>query len=106
MQRRLFLGNLLAAGGALAIQNPEPSAPDPTVKRVLFVSKCHLDVGFVDTQANVVRKYFDVYFPRAIEIAATMRREGNDRYVWTTGSWLLWQYLEKAGSAQRRQMEQ
>ncbi len=106
MQRRYFIGNLLAAGGALAFQTPDSSAPDPTIKRVLFMSKCHLDVGFIDTQANVIKKYFDVYFPRAIETAAALRREGNDRYVWTTGSWLPYQYLEKAGSAQRQQMEQ
>ncbi len=70
------------------------------------MSKCHLDVGFIDTQANVVRKYFDVYFPQAIETAAGLRAAGHDRYVWTTGSWLVYQYLEQAGAAQRRQMEQ
>lgn len=108
MQRRHFIGNLLAAGAgrALAFQAPESSPPDSGIKRVLFMSKCHLDVGFIDTQANVIRKYFDVYFPRAIETAAAMRREGNDRYVWTTGSWLTYQYLEKAAPAQRQQMAQ
>ena len=68
--------------------------------------KCHLDVGFVDTQANIVRKYFEVYFPRAIETAAALRSNGKDRYVWTTGSWLIYQYLEKADAARRRRMEQ
>ena len=108
MQRRRFIGNLLAAsaGRALAFQSPESSTPDSGIKRVLFMAKCHLDVGFIDTQANVIRKYFDVYFPRAIETAAAMRREGSDRYVWTTGSWLAFQYLEKAGAAPRKQMEQ
>jgi len=114
MRRRNFVQNLLAAGalrtlvpeGAPAAQAPESAGPDPTVKRVLVMFKCHLDVGFVDTQANIIRKYFEVYFPRAIQIAAAMRRAGNDRYVWTTGSWLVYQYLEKAGAAGRRQMEQ
>ncbi len=40
------------------------------MKRVLVMFKCHLDVGFIDTQANVVRKYFDLHFPRAIQTAA------------------------------------
>jgi hypothetical protein len=108
MKRRHFLGNLLAAGACrgLAFQAVDSSTPDPSVKRVLFMSKCHLDVGFVNTQANVIQKYFDVYFPRAIETAAAMRTEGNDRYVWTTGSWLTYQYLEKAGAVQRKQMEE
>jgi len=64
MRRRNFIGNLLAAGacrafapgGAPAGQVSESLAPDAAVKRVLVMFKCHLDVGFVDTQANVVRK--------------------------------------------------
>jgi hypothetical protein len=114
MRRRNFVGNLLAAGAlrtlapdaALAAQAPESPASDPQVKRVLVMFKCHLDVGFIDTQANVVRKYFEQYFPRAIQTAAAVRREGNDRYIWTTGSWLIYQYLEKAAPEQRQQMEQ
>ena len=67
--------------------------------------KCHLDVGFVDTQANIVRRYFDRFFPQAIQTAAAMRRAGDDRYIWTTGSWLVYQYLEKAAAAERQEME-
>ena len=52
------------------------------MKRVLVMFKCHLDVGFIDTQA-CVRKYFDQYFPLAIQTAAAMRRAGSDRYIWT-----------------------
>jgi len=114
MRRRNFIGNLLAAGacrafapgGAPAGQVSESLAPDAAVKRVLVMFKCHLDVGFVDTQANVVRKYFEQYFPLAMKTAAAIRHEGDDRYVWTTGSWLISEYLEKAGGPQRRAMEE
>src|SRR5579863_5316176 len=114
MRRRNFVGNLLAAGAfgaftpdaAPAFQASESPLPDRSVKRVLVMFKCHLDVGFIDTQANVVRKYFDVYFPHAMQIAAAMRSAGKDRYIWTTGSWLIYQYLEKAAGPQREQMEQ
>ena len=68
--------------------------------------KCHLDVGFIDTQAAVIKKYFEVYFPQAIRLAADLRNSGDERYVWTTGSWLIYQYLEQAAPAERRQMEQ
>ncbi len=111
MRRRNFVGNLLAAGaarvlapgGAPAFQGSGPLPQDTDVKRVLVMFKCHLDVGFIDTQANVVRKYFDHYFPhghpnRGRHAAA---RE-TDRYVWTTGSWLLYEYLEKAAAPQRQ----
>ncbi|HTS62593.1 MAG TPA: DUF5054 domain-containing protein [Candidatus Acidoferrales bacterium] len=114
MERRNFLGNLLAAGAfrmltpdaAPAFQASASGAPDPEVKRVLVMFKCHLDVGFVDTQANIIRKYFEQYFPRAIQTAATLRSQGADRYVWTTGSWLIYQYLEKHSGVERQRMEQ
>ncbi len=111
MRRRNFVGNLLAAGAfrALAPERALPfqaESPDQEIKRVLVMFKCHLDVGFIDTQANVIRKYFEQYFPRAIQTAAAMRSAGNDRYIWTTGSWLVYEYLEKAAGPQRQRMEQ
>jgi hypothetical protein len=111
MRRRDFVKGLLATGGALASQ-PDflrgfPAATDATeVKRVLVMFKCHLDVGFADTQAAILRKYFAEYFPRAIQVGAAMRQAGTDRYVWTTGSWLLYEYLEQASTDQRRLAEQ
>ena len=113
MRRRVFVRDLVAGGavGALApriqgFQSAEPPVPDPKIRRVLVAFKCHLDVGFVDTQANIIRKYFDEFFPKAIQIAAAMRQSGTDRYVWTTGSWLVYEYLERAGSTERKRMEQ
>ena len=67
--------------------------------------KCHFDAGFVDTQTAVVHKYFSQYFPKAIDLASRLRESGNQRYVWTTGSWLLYEYLEQASPAERARME-
>ena len=90
----------------LALQgSPKPPAPDPGVKRVLVMFKCHFDAGFIDTQAAVVHRYFTEYFPRAIDLASQLRESGNIRYVWTTGSWLLYEYLEQATAEQRARME-
>jgi hypothetical protein len=111
MRRRDFVKTVLAASGA-ATCRPDflrgfPAATDaPEVKRVLVMFKCHLDVGFADTQAAIMREYFEVYFPRAIEVATAMRQSSTDRFIWTTGSWLLYEYLEQASSAQRRRAEQ
>jgi hypothetical protein len=82
-----------------------PTAVDPQVKRVLAVFKCHFDAGFVNTQAAVVNRYFNEFFPKAIQIANDMRQEGHERYIWTTGSWLLYEYLEQAAPEGRRNME-
>lgn len=112
MQRRTFLKSVL--GGALLWKAPamlglqgssKPTAPDPGVKRVLVMFKCHFDAGFIDTQTAVVHRYFAEYFPRAMDLASQLRQSGNFRYVWTTGSWLLYEYLEQATPAERARME-
>ena len=114
MKRRDFVKSVLASGGVFACKDPpvygllkpvgSPAVSE--VRRVLVMFKCHFDVGFTDTQENVTRKYFDEYYPEAIRMAARMREAGHDRYVWTTGSWLLYEYLEQATSEQRKRMEE
>jgi hypothetical protein len=93
-----------ARGASLLLNGGEQEASGP-VKRVLLVTKCHLDVGFTETQAKVMRRYFDEYYPVAMKTAAGLRDAGGDRYTWTTGSWLLYEYLEQANAAQRAAME-
>ncbi len=113
MQRRDFIKSAIALGmlragqgTGFSLQSPIPSpTPDPEVKRVLAMFKCHFDAGFIDTQAAVVRRYFTQFFPEAIRVAEQMRRTGPCRYVWTTGSWLLYEYLEQAAPDDRRRME-
>lgn len=110
MNRRSFLATAVAACGTVAsrsawsLTQPGPK-PDPQVKRVLAMFKCHFDAGFLNTQKAIVDLYFQDYFPKAIQVAEEMRRTGPCPYVWTTGSWLLYEYLEQATPAQRRQME-
>ncbi len=112
MQRREFMKSLLGGAlllkppGLLAFQTPSiPPAPDPGVKRVLVMFKCHFDAGFADTQAAIVHRYFTEFFPQAMDLASQLRQSGSQRYVWTTGSWLLYEYLEQATPEQRTRME-
>ncbi len=108
MQRREFIKSVIALGGGLAAGqafSQQAPAPDGEVKRVLVMYKCHFDAGFIDTQAAVVRRYFTEFFPQAIKVAEEMRQSGACRYVWTTGSWLLYEYLEQATAENRRRME-
>ncbi len=113
MKRRAFIKSVVGsallwkAPSLLALQAAAKSpVPDPAVKRVLVMFKCHFDAGFIDTQAAVVHRYFAEYFPKAIDLAGQLRQSGNLRYVWTTGSWLLYEYLEQASTAERARMEQ
>ncbi|HUV69259.1 MAG TPA: DUF5054 domain-containing protein [Terracidiphilus sp.] len=113
MKRRDFVKTMTAVGAGLALRpgssfllEAEEARPNPSVKRVLVMFKCHFDAGFIDTQYNVVHKrYFDKYFPAAISIAQAANAGGKRRYVWTTGSWLLFEYLEQASAADRKAME-
>ncbi len=78
---------------------------DESVTDVLVMFKCHLDVGFTDTEANVVRRYCDVHLPQAIDVAEAVRAESEDRYVWTVPAWLLYRFLEHADPRARRRAE-
>lgn len=99
--RRQFTSAVL---GASALARDLVAEPDPGVRRILAMFKCHLDIGFVDTQAGIIRAYFTRHYPNAIRIAESLRAT-RDQYVWTTGSWLLYEYLEQASPAERRLME-
>ena len=107
MNRRRFVSDLLGTGWAAIASAAAP--PENDIEQVLVAFKCHLDVGFIDTQAAVIRKYFAVYYPQAIAIAGEMRAGGGGAqtpYMWTTGSWLLYRYLEQAAPADRKRMEE
>jgi hypothetical protein len=109
INRRTFLQGAAALGGALMLGSAAESIAEPqaAVKMVYAVFKCHLDVGFTDTQAGVLRRYYDHYIPEAIELAAALRAAGSpERYVWTVGSWLMSQYLAQATPAQQARAAQ
>src|SRR5215471_12424778 len=112
MQRRDFIKSALGsavlwkAAPRFAMQSSAPPrVADPSVKRVLVMFKCHFDAGFVDTQAAIVHRYFGDYFPRAMDLAQQLRESNGHRYVWSTGSWLLYEYLEQATPEKRARME-
>ena len=79
---------------------------DTGVRRVLHISKTHLDVGFTDLATAVRRRYLDDFFPRALEVAEELRaRGGPARLRWTTGSWILTEALDAADALQLRRFD-
>jgi len=110
MDRRKLLQTMTAAvAGTYLGWKPEPllarESPQ-TVKTVYVVTKCHLDVGFTDTERNVLLTYFHDYFPRAIALSEALRHAGGEeQYVWTIGAWMIYEYLEQASPADRKKME-
>lgn len=108
MDRREFLKGIATASlTPLSAYGSATSAQsEQTVRTVYVVSMCHLDIGFTDTERNVLLKYFDEYLPRAMDLAETLRRAGGEeRYVWTLASWMIAQYLDQASPQDRRRME-
>ncbi|MBI1282670.1 MAG: DUF5054 domain-containing protein [Anaerolineaceae bacterium] len=72
-----------------------------------LIFKTHLDIGFTDFARNVVKTYFDVFIPSAIDTARKLKEIGSsDRFIWTTGSWLIYEYLEQGTTEQRKALEQ
>lgn len=76
------------------------------VREVHVIFKTHLDLGFTDFAAKVQAGYFRYFFPRAIALARALReRGGPERFVWTVGSWLIYQYLEKESATDKPLLE-
>jgi len=80
------------------------SQPQP--EEIHLVFKTHLDVGFTDFARNVVARYFDDFIPRTLAVTEELRQSGGDAsFRWTTGAWLIYEYLEQAAPAQRARLE-
>lgn len=76
------------------------------VKNIHLIFKTHLDVGFTDYASVVVANYFSKYIPASLRVAREMREAGRpERFIWTTGSWLIYEYLEQAAPAALSEME-
>jgi hypothetical protein len=81
--------------------------PVAHIEVIHIIFKTHLDVGFTDLARNVVTRYFDDYIPRVCETARALRQEGgSERFIWTTGSWLVYEYLERASPKKRKVLEE
>lgn len=80
---------------------------NPPISRVHLLFKTHLDLGFTDFARNVTARYFQEFIPSALHVARELRRAGAaERFVWTTGSWLIYEYLEWASPTARAEMEE
>lgn len=82
------------------------AVPEGQITKVYVVFKTHLDIGFTDLAERVVQKYLHGFIPRSIKLAETMRKaHPENRFRWTTGSWLIHTFLEEADGPSRKRME-
>lgn len=112
MKRREFIqyGSLASMGiWAFPFVSRGFSLPeqDPLeVKKVHLVFKTHLDVGFTNFAENVIKTYMNEFIPGAISLSESLRNQNQEnRYIWTTGSWLINEFLEKSDPSMRKRME-
>jgi hypothetical protein len=112
MERRYFIQNgSMAATGVFATPSVFGGSIDSPnenqeIKKVLLVFKTHLDVGFTNMAATVIKTYLEEFIPGALTLAENQRTKNpGNRYVWTTGSWLINQVLKKTDPAKRKRME-
>ena len=64
------------------------------MKKVIVVSKTHLDLGFTDYAENIKQKYIHTFIPEAIDLAEKVNTNDKKYFVWTTGSWILKEALK------------
>jgi hypothetical protein len=76
------------------------------MKKAHVIFKTHLDLGFTDMTANVVKKYFDEFIPSAVALARKVNTGQDKKFVWTVGSWLIWHYLKQTDSQKVKDMEE
>ena len=70
-----------------------------SINKLFVLFKTHLDVGYTDFAANVTEKYMTDFIPNSVRTAKELYESGCDaRLVWTTGSWLIREYLRTQDS--------
>lgn len=76
------------------------------VDKVYVVFKTHLDVGFTDLSSVVTQRYVSEFIPKALDVSEKLHAENaKEKYVWTTGSWLIWKYLHTASPKEVERLE-
>ena len=74
------------------------------MKKVVVVSKTHLDIGFTDFAENIKKKYIDEFIPSAIDLANKVNKSGEKNFVWTTGSWILREALKFSSEENKQKL--
>lgn len=77
-----------------------------SIGKIIVLFLTHLDIGFTDFSKNVIEKYNKQFIPNAIKVGEEIsERNIPEGFVWSTGSWLPWQYLRQATPIERERME-
>ncbi len=75
------------------------------MKKVIVVSKTHLDLGFTNYAEVIRQTYLNNYIPGAISLAKQLNTKDKKSFAWTTGSWIIKDALENGTPEQRKNIE-
>ncbi len=102
--KRMLILLLLVVGGLCQLVAQEVNT---SVDKVYVVFKTHLDVGFTDLSSVVTQRYITEFIPKALDVSEKLRAENaSEKYVWTTGAWLIWKYLHTASPEEVKRLEE
>jgi len=94
---------------ALIISIPQvmfSQEPDRRITKVHLIFKTHLDIGYTNLSSEVERQYIEEFIPNTLNIIEQLKAENaEERYVWTTGSWLIATYLQQAAPKDVKRFE-
>lgn len=77
------------------------------VEKIFVVFKTHLDIGFTELAGKVASTYHHEFIPAAFKLSEALATDSSSLgYPWTTGSWLIWDYLEQSRNVNCRRMEE
>lgn len=74
------------------------------INKIIVLFKTHLDIGFTDFSANVTKKYINEFIPNSISVANELKANSESRLIWTTGSWLIYEYLKQQPAEQAEKL--
>jgi len=75
-------------------------------RKIHVVFKTHLDIGFTDDSAAIIDGYMNGYLPAAIKLARDLKaKDDGCHFVWTVGSWLVYEALERFKGARLKDLE-
>ncbi|HOO22076.1 MAG TPA: DUF5054 domain-containing protein [Clostridia bacterium] len=75
------------------------------MKKIHVICKTHLDLGFTDFAANILSRYRGEFIPNAIKLAGKLNSGGEKKFVWTTGSYLIYDSLKNAAPENRQKLD-
>lgn len=92
--------------GTAKIISQNESINSKLIKKIHLIFKTHLDIGFTNFGDSVVATYMNDFIPGTLALTESLRQgESNERYRWTTGSWLISEFLKLPNPAMVSRME-